>query len=278
MAAGVGRTLNRFFVAGVPLVVGQVAQIDTLAPQLFAVLRLTAGDPIVLLDDSGHEYEAHIQALSRHHATALVLSGQVCRAEPTTRLTLYQCSLKHEKFEWVLQKGTELGVAAFVPVISERSIVRPAEALLRKYERWQAIIREAAEQCGRGRLPTLGEPVDWCGAVGSLTGAGFLPWEGGVCRRFVGPRCRAHPLTHSPAHPLPPDRPRGRDHRKRSAVGGRARLAVGEPGTTHPARRDGGYCRSLPLPWNTPAIWIARSDIRTIPLLDGAGKVGYNSL
>jgi 16S rRNA (uracil1498-N3)-methyltransferase len=77
-------------------------------------------------------------------------------SEPFHRLTLYQCSLKADKFEWILQKGTELGVSVFVPVISQRSVVRPESALLKKYDRWHTILREAAEQCGRGRLPHVG--------------------------------------------------------------------------------------------------------------------------
>jgi 16S rRNA (uracil1498-N3)-methyltransferase len=202
MATGEGRTLNRFFVAGAPLAAGHVATVDGLAPQLSSVLRLSEGDRIILLDGSGTEYEAQIQALSRHRATALVLSGHHCQAEPVTQLTLYQCSLKHEKFEWVLQKGTELGVSSFVPVISARSIVRPADALRRKYDRWQAIIREAAEQCGRGRVPVLAEPLAWPAAIESLAGAGYLAWEGPTATVPLGIAVNTalHPLTRSPAH------------------------------------------------------------------------------
>jgi 16S rRNA (uracil1498-N3)-methyltransferase len=90
---------------------------------------------------------------------------------------LYQCSLKADKFEWVLQKGTELGVAHFVPVISERSVVRPATALLKKYDRWQTILREAAEQSGRGSIPELAAPLDWSTAIQQGGELRLLPWE-----------------------------------------------------------------------------------------------------
>jgi len=195
MAIGEGRTLNRFFVSGEPLSVNHVATVDTLASQLSSVLRLNRGDHIVLLDGSGIEYTAQIQALSRHHAAALVLSAQPCQAEPAIHLTLYQCSLKQEKFEWVLQKGTELGVSRFVPVISTRSIVRPAETLRRKYDRWHAIIREATEQCGRGRLPVLADPLEWPAAVSSLVGAGFLPWESAAASVPLGATLTPSPLS-----------------------------------------------------------------------------------
>lgn len=178
MARGEGRgaTPHRFFVE-VPLVVGQVVSVDRLAPQLASVLRLKPGDEITLLDDSGREYPALLQALSPKYAAALVVAEAACRSEPAIPLTLFQCSLKQDKFEWVLQKATELGVARLVPVVSDRSIVRPAEALLRKYDRWQAILREAAEQSRRGRMPQLGAPLGWEAAVQARQGTGFVAWE-----------------------------------------------------------------------------------------------------
>ena len=70
-------------------------------------------------------------------------------AEPRTRLVAYPALLQRDKFEPVLQKLTEIGAAAIVPVLAARSVVRepPDE---RRQIRWQAILREAAEQCGRG--------------------------------------------------------------------------------------------------------------------------------
>jgi 16S rRNA (uracil1498-N3)-methyltransferase len=67
-----------------------------------------------------------------------------------------------------------------VPVISERSIVRPAEALVKKYGRWRDIVREAAEQCGRGRVPAVAPPAAWPAAVAGAAGLRLLPWEGAL--------------------------------------------------------------------------------------------------
>ena len=169
--------MHRFFVAR-PLAVGVTVQIDALAQQLAQVLRMQAGDEVVLLDGSGEEFRSRLAYLDRRTAAAEVLASTSCRAEPRSHLTLYQCSLKQDKFEWVLQKGTELGISRFVPVISERSVVRPAAALLGKYPRWQSIVREAAEQCGRARIPELAPPCDWQEAVGGADGLRLLPWEG----------------------------------------------------------------------------------------------------
>ena len=121
--------MQRFFLSDALLQVGQETSLDALAHQLHAVLRLTPGSEIVLLDGSGYEFVARLTHVAARGVGAVVLSARLCAAEPALALTLYQCSLKQDKFEWVLQKGTELGVACFVPVISARSIVRPVAAL-----------------------------------------------------------------------------------------------------------------------------------------------------
>ena len=168
--------MHRFFVDS-PLAIGAAIQVDALAQQLGQVLRMQVGDEVVLLDGSGQEFRSRITHLDRRTTTVEVLAATPCAAEPRRRLTLYQCSLKQDKFEWVLQKGTELGVCQFVPVISERSIVRPAAALLGKYSRWQAIVREAAEQCGRARVPQIAPPCTWQEAAAAAQGLRLLPWE-----------------------------------------------------------------------------------------------------
>lgn len=168
----------RFFLDSGPIESGATVEVDALAHQLHSVLRLKPGDAVTLLDDSGREFAAHILALSARHALVQVGEGVACPAEPRLALTLYTCSLKGEKYEWVLQKGTELGVRRFVPVISSRSIVRPAAALEGKYPRWRSVLREAAEQSGRGRLPELAPAMDYADAVASARGTRLLAWEG----------------------------------------------------------------------------------------------------
>ncbi|MEZ4615013.1 MAG: RsmE family RNA methyltransferase [Caldilineaceae bacterium] len=169
--------MHRFFLLESAIHLHQTVDLSPLAHQLQKVLRLAPGALIIVLDNQGDEFDVRITALQHNCAQGEVLAQRCNVAEPATQLTLYQCSLKADKFEWVLQKGTELGVSRFVPVISERSIVRPAATLLKKYARWQAIVREAAEQCGRGRIPNLLAPLDWKAALCDATGLRLLPWE-----------------------------------------------------------------------------------------------------
>jgi 16S rRNA (uracil1498-N3)-methyltransferase len=69
------------------------------------------------------------------------------------------------KFEWILQKGVELGVTSFIPVITDRSLVRETAGGVRKTERWEKILQEAAEQCARGRIPEMHPAVPFVQAL-----------------------------------------------------------------------------------------------------------------
>ncbi len=169
--------MHRFFLTDRPLAVGDVVALDPLAHQLHAVLRLAPGDRILLLDGQGQSFPTELVQVSPRRAQGRILARRPASGEPRVELVLFLCSLKRDKFEWVLQKGTELGASRFVPVISQRSVVRPAAALVKKFPRWRTIIREAAEQCGRARLPRLADPVGWAQAVTWAEGPRFLPWE-----------------------------------------------------------------------------------------------------
>jgi 16S rRNA (uracil1498-N3)-methyltransferase len=107
-----------------------------------------------------------------------VLASREPPGEPDVRLVLYQALIKGQRFDWVLEKGTEVGVSSFVPVVSSRSVVRPAEASASRLERWQRIVTEAAEQSGRSRLPQVSPPVTFADALASAPGLRLLPWEG----------------------------------------------------------------------------------------------------
>lgn len=177
-----------FFVPEVPAEPNRLVDLKPLAHQLRNVLRLAQGSMITLLDGSGTAYPTQIEVLDAERATGRVLGREPVQSEPTVELTLYQCVLKRERFEWVLQKGTELGVSRFVPVISSRTVVRPTARLLPKYERWRTIVREAAEQSRRGRLPIVENPVKWSEALEHGAGLRLFAWEEAEGNNFgIGP-------------------------------------------------------------------------------------------
>jgi 16S rRNA (uracil1498-N3)-methyltransferase len=143
------------------------------------VLRLRPGDEVVVLDGSGTEYRVRLDRVLRDAAEGEVIEARQGRGEPSRRFVLYQALLPRESFEWALQKGTELGVARFVPLHTARALPGRDSAAPEKLERWRRIVREAAEQSGRARIPevsaVLGMREGAEEAVGQ--GATLLAWE-----------------------------------------------------------------------------------------------------
>jgi len=95
----------------------------------------------------------------------------------------------------VLEKGTELGVSRFVPLVSGRAQVK-TEGGSQRAERWRRIVTEAAEQCGRGRVPAVDPPLAFREAVRTAPGLRLLPWEG---ERSQGLRTYLHSVKPKPA-------------------------------------------------------------------------------
>lgn len=171
---------HRFFVSPAAIAQDRVTFDNALSHQLCHVLRMRPGMHITVLDNSGTEYEVELIAVEPSGTVGRVCAKQMAQTEPEVHLTLYQCVLKGDKFEWVLQKGTELGVNAFVPVISERTIVQDPSDVEKKRSRWERIIAAAAGQSRRGRLPVLGAPLSLDKALQQSSDAHtvtLIPWE-----------------------------------------------------------------------------------------------------
>ena len=122
--------------------------------QIQRVLRLNAGDSVIVLDNSGKMYESTL-AFDGHKVTGSIVGTNDSGTEPVVKIRLMACVSQREKYEWILQKGTELGVSEFLPVISQRTLVQKSAAIDKKRSRWETIIQEAAEQSHRGKLPIL---------------------------------------------------------------------------------------------------------------------------
>ena len=150
------------------------------ARQLRSVLRLRPGDCVRVFD--GVEPVDRIVELGR--VTSEGAEGQVVDErphppEPRTRLVAHPALLQRVKFEPVLQKLTEIGVAAVVPVLTARSLVRQPPDEHRE-ARWRAILREAAEQSGRGIVPELRPTLPLAIALRQAVAAGsvLVAYEG----------------------------------------------------------------------------------------------------
>ena len=143
------------------------------------VLRLGIGEQLVLLDNSGDEVLASVTKCNRASVEVQVLDRRAGKRESPVRIILCQGLLKSARFEWVLEKGTELGVAVLAPILCRRSMAGLEDAGPSKQQRWQRIIQEAAEQCGRSRLPELLPARPLMHALNDiLPGAlALMPWE-----------------------------------------------------------------------------------------------------
>lgn len=128
------------------------------------VLRLRPGDEARVFDGAGREYACVVIEAGRGAGATLELRGEVepPRKESPLTLTLAVSLLKGEKFDFVVQKATELGVARIAPVVTERADVRLRDEPDRKRRvaRWQRLALEASKQSGRARVPEIGEPLE----------------------------------------------------------------------------------------------------------------------
>jgi 16S rRNA (uracil1498-N3)-methyltransferase len=160
--------VNRFFIPASSIEDDRVQLSPEQSHQVCHVLRLKPGDTIVVLDNNGTEYNVTLTAVSRPETVGQVTGSRRAPGEPTVEITLFQSLLIREKFEWVLQKGTEVGVTQFVPLLTERGLVRTKSIEDNKLDRWQRILTEAAEQSHRGRVPRLDPILSFDKAVLSL--------------------------------------------------------------------------------------------------------------
>jgi len=142
---------------------------ESAAAHVVRVLRLGVGDALVLFNGDGHDYPATLVEAGKRGARAEV-GGQVpVTNESPLRITLAQGVARGEKMDWVLQKATELGVAAIAPILSERTEVKlDAERAGKRLAHWRGVLASACEQCGRARLPDLAAPTplaNWAAAA-----------------------------------------------------------------------------------------------------------------
>lgn len=135
-------------------------------------LRMKRGESLVLCDGNGREAEGVITSIEPESVVLSVRSRRDSVAEPKTKVILYQALPKLDKLETIVQKAVELGASEVVPVLTSRCISRPDEkAMAKKRERLQKIADEAAKQCGRGKLPPVGELLSFKNAIKAMSTA-----------------------------------------------------------------------------------------------------------
>jgi len=123
------------------------------------VLRLAAGDQVVVLDGAGCELACRVETVTRKQVQ-LVVQGRKTEPPPPWRITLAQAIPKGKLLEAIIQKATELGVWRIVPVLSQRVTTHlDGEAIEHKAEKWRQTAVEAIKQCGQRWLPQVHPPI-----------------------------------------------------------------------------------------------------------------------
>ena len=154
--------MHRFFVPHANRVENSVALSGDIAHQIARVLRLRASEEIVLIPtdaDNAVEWRVRLVSVEARVARGEIIAERPALPEPTCAVTLCAALLKGERFDWLLQKATELGVAAIQPIVTAHTIRKISPDDVHALDRWRRIVTEAAEQSGRGRAPTIHGPV-----------------------------------------------------------------------------------------------------------------------
>ena len=178
---GGGSVMPRFFVdksdilADKKIVIGGED-----AKHISLSLRARVGERLVACDGQGTDYDCEISDITKNEVTLSVLEEKKSDAEPDVEVTLYQALVKSDKFDFIVQKCTELGVSRIVPVVTDRCVSKPDDASLeKKLLRWNKIAKEAAMQSGRGRVPAVENAVSFGEAIDRLkvSDCGFVCYE-----------------------------------------------------------------------------------------------------
>jgi 16S rRNA (uracil1498-N3)-methyltransferase len=239
---------RRFFVEGAKEIGGSVEIGGTDAHKITNVLRLSAGDLIVVIDSTARTFTAAIAEVGRL-VRATIEEEMFDERAPSAaiRIDVAQAVPKGRRMDFVVEKGSELGVEAFLPFYCERSVGRDVGA--EKAARWQRIARGAAQQCGRKSIPAVFEPMAYetllerFGEYDSV----LFAWE------------------------LAPPAPLHRRLTEALPASGRALVVVGpEGGFTH-AEAELAQCRGAEMLWLGPRV--LRTDTAALVLLAVIGAV-----
>ncbi len=175
-----GSVGRRFFIPAEQLQAPDTHLRGDEARHLLQVLRMKVGDEVILFDNSGQEYQARIRSVSGGKVFFEIVDQQIILRESFLQLSLGLPLIRPQPFEWILQKGTELGVTAFHPFFSAHSRRNFQKTELETREnRWKKIIIEASKQCRRNVLSELHPVVSFLDLLklspGSLK---IIPYEG----------------------------------------------------------------------------------------------------
>ncbi len=161
--------MSRFYVPKSKIKKNEIIIDGKEARHVLDVMRLRHKDDVVVFDGEGNEYAGFIKETINRPKGLVV---QITHVKKTTdksgaEITLAQAIPKMNRMDYIVEKATELGVTRIIPMVSERTVVRPREnACGKKTERWRKKAVAAAKQCGRRDLPVITDIEEYGDVVG----------------------------------------------------------------------------------------------------------------
>ncbi len=183
------------------------------ARHLTRVLRVEAGQRYEI-SDNRNVYLAEIETAHKENVVFRTLE-KLPSPPPSARFELYAALIKFDRFEWIVEKATELGVTEIVPIEATRSERGLEKAAAKRVERWRRIALEASQQSRRTHLPEIAEPVPLAQALARMgTYRYVLDENPGAALAHESAPCGAHGAGHC----LYPHRPGGWLDRRRTRI------------------------------------------------------------
>lgn len=169
--------MNHFFVQPENIRDNHVYFPPDISHQIVRVLRLRPNSRVVVLDNSGIQFEVSLNQLDSQQCIGEIIWVKKNNSESKTRLHLLVALTQREKFELILQKSCELGVNQITPLLTDRSIQMTNVEFEKKKDRWNRILKESAEQSRRGLVPTLNTPISMQDAYSTDAQLKLIAWE-----------------------------------------------------------------------------------------------------
>ena len=145
-----------FFIQSQDVADDVITVIDPLLSHIAKSLRARSGDSLIFNDDQGNRYQTIIAQITKRSLQARVIQKEGPPLSPRPPIILAQALLKGEKMGWVIQKATELGVTAIIPLITDRVILKLSKKQEEAHQaRWKRIALEASQQSERWTLPDI---------------------------------------------------------------------------------------------------------------------------
>lgn len=154
--------MQRYFVLPSQITDRQITITGEDVHHISKVMRFQPGDQVICSDGLGQDVIAIIQSIDKAQVNLEITAKMETNREPKVSVWLAQSIPKADKMDWILQKGTEIGASRFLPFSSERTIVQlDGKKESKRLERWQKIVKEAAEQAHRSVLPEVAGILTW---------------------------------------------------------------------------------------------------------------------